>query len=87
MERIGAVSPVASSKSRVSCTISPARPASSSAACLATSQSTARAIAEKLFMFLTSTLVPSSASPFLRTETLTSQRIPPSCIAALETPR
>ena len=61
-------------------------PASSIADCRRISLSIARPTARNEFMFLTSTLVPSSRAPRGRSETLASQRKEPFSMSASEAP-
>ena len=70
--------PFASSQRRVSCITVP--PASRTSICLLASYSIPLTAALKLFTFFISQRVPNSDEPFSLTETLTSQRIEPSCI-------
>ena len=82
--RIEWVTPASSSQWRVSCTTR--SPASSDALCRSISYSKARPSDRIEFMFLTSTLVPSSLAPTGRNDTLASIRNAPSSIFTSETP-
>ena len=74
--------PLTSSQRRVSCAMAP--PASRISIWRFASYSMPRTAALKLLTFFISQRVPNSVAPFSRTETLTSQRMEPSCILQSE---